>query len=135
MLGIAGNGFVLSGKSRCGPKPPRWGFRAAHDRRLSAGPRQGSKTLDPGKNALHFSVIKNCESNFAPCFPFSPGALQLRRPAAGGGTQIRASVPHRFLRTRQSIFVLFGCSGACRRENRMHWSFHFSRLSSEFILF
>ena len=57
MLGIAGNGFVLSGKSRCGPKPPRWGFRAAHDRRLSAGPRQGSKTLDPGKKTLHFSVI------------------------------------------------------------------------------
>ena len=32
------------------------GFRAPHDQRFPAGPRQGSATLDPEKNAMHFSV-------------------------------------------------------------------------------
>ena len=34
----------------------KMGFRAAHDQRLAAGPRQGHPVLDPRKMLMHFSV-------------------------------------------------------------------------------
>ena len=33
------------------------GFRASHDQRLAAGPRQGHLVLDPGKMHSHFSAF------------------------------------------------------------------------------
>ena len=33
------------------------GFRALHDQRFAAGPRQGHSVLDPRKMLVHFSVF------------------------------------------------------------------------------
>ena len=38
-------------------KEGKMGFRAAHDQRLAAGPRQGHSVLDPEKMHPHFSAL------------------------------------------------------------------------------
>ena len=91
MLRIARNCLVFSIESWCGPAAQagrrRRGIscfaRPAFRRWIT--PRAG-RPLTPRKMPTHFSVIKKiiCFANYDSCSALSPGAVRLRKPAAGG---------------------------------------------------
>ena len=80
-------------RSSCASRPPEavdFVLRTHSDSPLDHA--KGQKALDPAKNADAFFRNEKiiCKANYASCSPVSPGAVQLRRPAAGGGIPDRA---------------------------------------------